>query len=62
MSKTKATVLDDISVNVLQLVAPAVTPSITYICRPNLSLLTGEFPMRWKEAKVKPLHKGRSEL
>ena len=58
MSKTKATGLNDISVNVLQLTAPGITPSITYIC--NLSLLTGEFPMRWKEAKVKPLHKGGS--
>ena len=57
MSTTKATGLDDISVNVLQLAATAITPSITYIC--NLSLLTGEFPMRWKEAKVKH-HKGGS--
>ena len=58
MPSTKATGLDDISVNVLKLAAPAIVSSITYIC--NLSLKTATFPVKWKEAKVTPLHKGGS--
>ena len=58
MPSTKATGLDDISVNVLKLAAPAIVSSITYIC--NLSLKTTTFPVKWKEAKVTPLHKGGS--
>lgn len=32
-----------------------ISESITYLC--NLSIKTGMFPDKWKEAKVKPLHK-----
>ncbi len=35
---------------------PAIIASITKLC--NLSLETGEFPDKWKEAKVTPLFKG----
>ena len=42
MPSTKATGLDDISINVLKLAAPEVVSSITYIC--NLSLKTATFP------------------
>ena len=58
MPSTKATGLDDISINVLKLAAPEIVSSITYIC--NLSLKTATFPAKWKEAKVTPLHKGGS--
>ena len=58
MPITKATGLDDISVNVLKLASPSFVSSITYIC--NLSLKTTTFPVKWKEAKVTPLHKGGS--
>ena len=33
-----------------------IVESLAYIC--NLSIKTGSFPDKWKEAKVKPLHKG----
>ena len=36
--------------------SPIIAESLTYIC--NLSIKTGSFPEKWKEAKVKPLHKG----
>ena len=58
MPSTKATGLDDISIDVLKLAAPEIVSSITYIC--NLSLKTATFPAKWKEAKVTPPHKGGS--
>ena len=36
--------------------SPIIAESLTFIC--NLSIKTGSFPDKWKEAKVKPLHKG----
>ena len=39
--------------------SPIIAESLTYICI-NLSIKTGSFPTKCKEAKVKPLHKGGS--
>ena len=36
--------------------APFIAEILTYVC--NLSIKTDAFPVKWKEAKVKPLHKG----
>ena len=55
MSNSKATGLDGFSIKALKLSAPATIESITKIC--NISLETGKFPDKWKEAKVTPLFK-----
>ena len=59
MSNCKATGLDGFSIQALKLSAPATITSITKIC--NLSLETGKFPAKWKEAKVTPVQKWWSE-
>ena len=56
MPSSKATGLDGLSINILKLTAPATIASITKIC--NMSIETGQFPDKWKEAKVTPLFKG----
>jgi hypothetical protein len=55
MSDSKATGLDGFSIKTLKQSAPAIIASITKIC--NLSIETGIFPDKWKEAKVIPLYK-----
>ena len=52
----KSTGTDDIGPRLLRMSSPIIAESLTYIC--NLSIKTGSFPEKWKEAKVKPLHKG----
>ena len=47
---------DDIGPRLLRMASPIITESLAFIC--NLSIKTGSFPAKWKEAKVKPLHKG----
>ena len=56
MSNNKATGLDDVSSKILKLARPAIVNSLTYII--NVSLTSGVFPNKWKEARVTPLHKG----
>ena len=50
MPNYNSTGLDGIGVSTLELAAPAIADSITYIC--NLSIKTKSFPEKWKEAKV----------
>ena len=52
----KSTGTDEIGPRLLKFAAPFIAESLTFIC--NLSIRTGSFPEKWKEAKVKPLHKG----
>ena len=54
----KSTGTDEIGPRLLKMAGPFIADSLTYIC--NLSIKTGAFPMKWKEAKVKSLHKGGS--
>ena len=51
----KSTGTDDLRSRLLKMAAPLVADSLTYIC--NLSIKTSTFPDKWKEAKVRPLHK-----
>lgn len=51
----KSTGTDEIGPRLLKIASPFISESLTYIC--NLSIRTGSFPDKWKEAKVKPLHK-----
>ena len=51
----KLTGTDDVGTRLLKMAAPLVADSLTYIC--NLSSKTSTFPDKWKEAKVRPLHK-----
>ena len=51
----KSTGLDNIGPRVLKIAVSVITPSLTFIV--NKSILSGEFPCSWKEAKVKPLFK-----
>ncbi len=55
MANSKATGLDGFSVKILKMSAPAIVASITKIC--NLSIQTGIFPDKWKEARVTPIYK-----
>ena len=52
----KSTGTDEIGPRLLRMSSPIIAESLTFIC--NLSIKTGSFPDKWKEAKVKPLHKG----
>ena len=52
---TKATGSDNIGPRLLKIAAPFISESITYIC--NESITNSIFPDKWKEGKVKPLHK-----
>ena len=52
---TKATGSDNIGPRLVKIAAPFVSDSITYIC--NQSIITSIFPDKWKEGKVRPLHK-----
>ena len=51
----KSTGVDNIGPKILKLSANIITPSLTFIV--NKSIISGEFPSSWKEAKVKPLFK-----
>ena len=55
LDESKSTGTDDVGPRLLKMAAPFVADSLTYIC--NLSIKTSTFPDKWKEAKVKPLHK-----
>ena len=52
----KSTDVDGIGAGLLQLVAPAVSGSLTKLF--NFSLLSGEVPQEWKMARVSPIYKG----
>lgn len=54
----KSTGMDEIGPRLLKMASPFIAESLTYIC--NLSIRSSSFPEKWKEAKVKPLHKGGS--
>lgn len=54
----KATGTDEISIHLLKIAAPALSPSLTELI--NLCISSGKFPSKWKEAKVTPLHKDGS--
>ena len=56
LDSSKATGIDGIGPKLLKICKYVITPSLTYIF--NLSLLTGIFPDKLKEARVKPIHKG----
>ena len=55
MSSSKATGLDGISVKLLKISVNVVSPHITKIC--NLSISSGIFPDKWKNARVLPMYK-----
>ena len=55
LNVNKSTGLDNIGPRILKLSANVLAPSLLYIV--NKSLITGEFPCSWKEAKIKPLFK-----
>ena len=52
----KSTGTDEIGPRLLRMSSPIIAESLKFIC--NLSIKTGSFPDKWKEAKVKPLYKG----
>lgn len=52
---SKSTGTDNIGPRLLKIAAPCIADSLTYLC--NLSIISSTFPEKWKEAKVKPLHK-----
>ena len=52
----KSTGTDDIGPRLLRMASPIIAESLTFIF--NLIIKTGSFPDKWKEAKVKLLHKG----
>ena len=52
---TKATVSDNIGPRLLKLAAPFIPEILTYIC--NQSINNSTFPDKWKEGKVRLLHK-----
>jgi len=56
MKTDKAIGLDGLNAKVLKLASPAIIGSLTHIC--NLSILTGTFPSKWKEARIVPIYKG----
>ena len=55
LNLNKSTGIDNIGPKILKLSANVITPSLTFFV--NKSILSGEFPSSWKEAKVKPLFK-----
>ena len=52
----KATRLDGISARVLKVAAPSISSSLARLI--NHCIETGEFPSKWKSAKVTPIYKG----
>ena len=52
---SKATGCDNIGPRLSKTAAPFIANSVTYIC--NQSVKNSQFPDKWKEAKVTPLHK-----
>ena len=55
LNVAKSTGVDKIGPKILKLPANDITPSLTFII--NKSIVSGEFPSLWKEAKAKPLFK-----
>ena len=55
MENKKSVGVDGISMHMLKISAPAIVPCLTYLF--NKSLSVGDFPLRWKQAKIIPLHK-----
>ena len=55
LNLNKSTAIDNIGPKILKLSANVIKPSLTFIV--NKSIISGEFPSSWKEAKVKPLFK-----
>ena len=55
MNNKKSVGVDGISMHMLKISAPIIVPCLTYIF--NKSLSEGEYPLRWKQAKIIPLHK-----
>ena len=55
LNLNRSTGIDNIGPKILNLSAKVKTPSLTFIV--NKSIISGEFPSSWKEAKVKPLFK-----
>lgn len=55
LNVNKSTGFDNIGPRILKMSADVLAPSLMFIV--NTSLITGEFPCSWKEAKVKPLFK-----
>ena len=54
---TKATGSDNIGPRLLKLAALFIAESLTYICNQNQNINISTFPDKWKEGKVRPLHK-----
>ena len=52
---SKATGLDKISAKLLKDAASVIAKPVTYLI--NLTILTGEIPSQWKEARVTPIYK-----
>ena len=52
--------LDEIDTYILKLLKDELTPAVTHIV--NLSLKHGEFPRKWKDIKVIPIHKKMMSL
>ncbi len=55
LDSNKATGLDGFSAAALKMSADIIAPSLTHIC--NLSLITGQFPSQWKQARIAPIFK-----
>ena len=55
MNNKKSVSVDGISMHMLKISAPIIVPCLTYIF--NKSLSEGDYPLRWKQAKIIPLHK-----
>ena len=56
---SKATGSDNIGPRLLKLAAPFISDSLKHIC--NHSINNSTFPDKWKEGKVRPLHKSGSK-
>ena len=59
LNTNKSTGIDNIGPKILKISANVIAPSLT--CIVNKSIISGEFPNFWKEAKVKPLFKSGSK-
>ena len=55
MNNKNSVGVDGISMHMLKISAPIIVPCLTYIF--NKSLSEGDYPLRWKQAKIIPLHK-----
>ena len=55
LTNLKATGSDNIGPRLLKIAVPFISDSITYIC--NQSIINSTFPDKWKECKVRRLHR-----